>query len=189
MYRVSLQRFSFVSDTKTCIFHFAAAPIDIPFYLGSGDGDRTEALLYHLLNMSWYIRRRLVDKNYVALVREASNPAPNPVHMQNIIDGILDELNNIDIQAIVRGIDSKFEVDQVLPSLKQTNSADYARRWLDCRKQLAELAATDDRPVRKIVGALHEMAILNHTFCQHSARAFAKNAEDLALPIDPASVF
>jgi hypothetical protein len=68
LYRVTLRRFETFSNRTKHRFHLTAAALNLPFDLPSDLSEKKETVLYHLVNLTWYFRRRFVDNLYDQLL-------------------------------------------------------------------------------------------------------------------------
>src|SRR5258706_1064 len=97
-------------------FHFTAALLDLPFFdLASERGLRAnETVLYHMVNLSWYFRRRVVDKLYNRLLEVISMNQPDLATLRELYDSIGSELMQISAQAVIRGLDNLLVFERAL---------------------------------------------------------------------------
>jgi len=115
LFRVTLRRYELYANDIGRRFFFTAAPIDIPIF---GIGDKTdsdETRNYHLLNVCWYTRRRLILQLEVRAEQLASSATANFDEIDRLVDEIKDEIVNINIQSFIRRIDHPKTLDGILP--------------------------------------------------------------------------
>ena len=115
LYRVALRRYEEYANDTGWRFHFTAAPIDIPIF-GIGDTtDSDETRNYHLLNVCWYTRRRLILKLYKRAQELAGSATATLDQKKALVAEIQDEIASINIQSFIRKVDHPLAVGHIFP--------------------------------------------------------------------------
>jgi hypothetical protein len=188
LYRLTLRRYEEVDDATRLIFYFTAAPIDLPIFGIHDTANAEELILYNLLNTSWYVRRKLVDRLYVELLKQVYAAREDRITIADIVSDIKDELRSIDIQASIRGISKPLDFsiavpnDQKLPLQELMNDE---RRWNDLRTRIFEDSKRSPMGLKSMITSLYEMSKINQKYYQLSAAKYAETALKLQLPISP----
>jgi hypothetical protein len=138
------------------------------------------------LNLSWFVRRRLVDKIYTRLLELAASDMPNEQNVSILYRELRDELNGIDLQSIIRGVDNNLDIDETLSSL---GGVDYAEVWREARKGILDLVDEGrNETLWPVAQEVFKLAELNVKFYKASAAEFARVAQTLTPPRDPMQV-
>ena len=107
-YRMTLRRFEQVSGDRYR-FHFTAGRVDQPFEVAKYEGAMRETVLYHLVNLTWYFRRRIIDKLYGRILQVLSMPHRNAAEVANLYDDLGRELMLVKAQSIMRRVDNLYD--------------------------------------------------------------------------------
>lgn len=106
LYRVTLRRYEQFANGNKYRFRLTAAELNLPFDLPSELYEKKETVLYHLVNLTWYFRRRFVDKLYNDLLASTENRGAGKVYYASLFDEIRHELMDIQAQSIIRRVDN-----------------------------------------------------------------------------------
>jgi hypothetical protein len=172
LFRVALRRYEEYANNTGWRFYFTAAPIDIPIF-GIGDTtDNDETRNYHLLNVCWYTRRRLImvlhDR---AEVLDSSATATHD-DKNALVDEIKDEIANINIQSFIRKIDHPRTLGDLMPLEEIQNDQ---REWIKNTSIIDKYKPNyGGKEFRKIVDALRVMKIMNAKYYAASASGFMR---------------
>jgi hypothetical protein len=181
LYRVALRRYEEYANDTGWRFYFTAAPIDIPIF-GIGDTtDSEETTNYHLLNVCWYTRRKLILVLYEDAKGKASSAATKPEEKDSLVKDIRDEIANINIQSFIRKIHQPASLEGLLP-IKDVQ--DDQREWI---KNVSIIDAyKTEADFDKVIQALAVMKAMNDKYYAASAAGFSSAvAKELNLRIPP----
>ncbi|TBB38499.1 TIR domain-containing protein [Rhizobium ruizarguesonis] len=176
LYRLILRRYEETESAGRLKFYFTASPLDIPVF-GIGDtASKKELLLYHLLNISWYTRRRLVDILYWKVYSRINSARTDLQEDLELVDDIKNELISIDIQAVIRRITDPADVEEVLdPSI----GVEDQRQWLKLKEEIFQHANASPPDLKSISEALFRMATMNERYYKICSQSFAQTAQQL----------
>ena len=187
LYRVSLRRLQKQANNKY-VFFFSASPFDLPFAIPKDDAKKKEAVLFHLVSLSWYFRRRVVEGLYIKLLKiQTTKAAPgHAISAENLFDELSNELMDIEAQSIIRGIDNRFDVQDALGSEPGVEGLlDRVEQWYDLRKQMFQEMAAGVGNIDTVTKKLSFMAELNYEFYKVTAHAYAEASLKLDKPRSP----
>jgi hypothetical protein len=171
LYRVALRRYEEYANDTGWRFHFTAAPIDIPIF-GIGDTtDNDETRNYHLLNVCWYTRRRLILILHDRAEILVSSATATLDEKNALVAEIQDELANINIQSFIRRIDHPATLGDILP-LKEIQ--DDQKAWVRNTSIIDKYDMNSDEAFNEVVAALREMKAMNRKYYSISAGGFAR---------------
>jgi hypothetical protein len=185
LFRVALRRYELYANDTGRRFFFTAAPIDIPIF-GIGDkADSAETRNYHLLNVCWYTRRRLILQFAHRAEELATSATPNPKEINQLVDAIKDEIVSIEIQSFIRKIDHPKTLDGILP-LKEIQRDQKA--WIHNAAIIQAYKEYSKQGFKAVVEALRYMREMNVKYYVASAvglagaveRGLEQSAKDLA---------
>jgi hypothetical protein len=100
VFRLCLQEVEVTGDAAN--FAFAAAAIVVPYEPAN---DPKETRLYHLYNLAWFFRPRLLERELTKLDDELLNRPRNKPNLENIIDEISNDFRTMLADAQVRGME------------------------------------------------------------------------------------
>jgi hypothetical protein len=183
LYRVALRRYEEYANGMGWRFYFTAAPIDIPIF-GIGDtADTTETTNYHLLNVCWYTRRKLILTHYKNALGLATDANATSEQKSALVADIKDELANIDIQSFIRRIHQPAAINGLMPLAEVRNDQ---TEWI--RNTSVIDAYKTDADFEKVIEALAVMKAMNEKYYAASSWGFALSvATELGLPVPPIS--
>jgi hypothetical protein len=182
LYRVALRRYEELSNERYR-FYFTAAPIDLPFDTPSERAEKREVTLYHLINLTWYFRRRFVDGLYNKLLDLVAIPPKDRMGTKDLCDEIAYELMDIDAQALSRGVDNPRTVQDALgnddPHVIEI--MEHGKRWYELRPQILQMIQRSDN-LEDIAKAVYNVTKMNYEFYIEAAEAFNRSAKVLRAP-------
>jgi hypothetical protein len=186
LYRVALRRYEELSNDKYK-FYFTAAPLDLPFDIPSERAEKREVVLYHLVNLTWYFRRRFVDELYNRLLEIAAKPETERIGSNELFEEIAYELMDIDAQTISRRIDSPLVVQDALgkddPHVIEIMV--HAKKWYELRPEILKMIKDSPGMVSEIATKMHQITIINRELYIAAAEAYNLSAKALKAPTPP----
>lgn len=202
IYRLSLRRFEQTIGTDVRKFFFTAAPMDVETYwLPEGSSKSHSTTLFHLVNLTWFVRRRLVDIYYSRLIHLLSRIKPDATELKKLIREIYSEIVLIEIQSMIRGIDTpKIVRDALTPKAADLTRKGKKRRpaaadaaptisdtdWDDFKKLIFDAMITKDEPnYGAVAAAIYKISAANTDYYKKVATAYADDAQDIKLPDEP----
>jgi hypothetical protein len=191
LYRMTLRRYERMAAASKYRFYFTVAPVDLPFDVPSKSGSRArETVLYHLVNLTWNFRRRLVDQLYERLLEVLYMTEPNAATVCGLYDEIERELMQVSAQAIIRGLDSPLVLQRALSGDGQDSQAtqeliERLRSWRELRTHICRTNLQDPQALQSIACDLHKMAMQNYYLYRKVASDFSAIAQELSVPIEP----
>jgi hypothetical protein len=187
LYRVTLRRYETFANGKKYKFHLTAAELNLPFDLPSDRSDKKETVLYHLINLTWYFRRRFVDNLYNQLLALSEIQNADRARYASLFDEIRHELMDIQAQSIIRRVDSPYVVRNALgrddPTVRQL--MDRATTWYRLQPEIFELMDEGSNRIKEVVDKMYELAQINFTFYQTVAQIYCEAAKTLEPPSIP----
>jgi hypothetical protein len=182
VYRLTLRRYEKMASNKYR-FHFTAALLDLPFSLSIQKAKETPTILYHLVSLSWYFRRRVVDELYRRVLEQRSVAKQRQVNVRSLFDEIACELMDIDAQAIIRGVDNQLVVREALGDSPEIRTIlDRLIDWYKLRDAMFEKMSAGSSALDEVANTLSLMAAINYEFYQIAARAYSLAANQLERP-------
>jgi len=187
IYRLTLRRYERLVSQKYR-FLFTLAPLTLPFEVPrQSTQSQSETLLYHLLTLSWYFRRRVVDQLYERLLQVKAMPSPDIGIVTTLFDDIKYELMEISAQSFVRGIDNPLSVRLAFgeDDKEAQEMISSILSWESLRRQI--FASTDKgvAGLSAIARDLYQMSIQNYNFCRKVAQSYSTMAQKLSQPRKP----
>ena len=174
------------SNGRKYRFHLTAAELHLPFDLPSDLSEKKETVLYHLVNLTWYFRRRFVDNLYNQLLALAEIRNADRARYTSLFDEIRDELMDIQAQSIIRRVDSPYVVRNALgrddPAVREL--MERATKWYELQPEIFKLMDEGPTSARAVVDKMHELAEINFLFYQIAARVYC----DMSKTLEPPSV-
>jgi hypothetical protein len=187
LYRVTLRRYEKFANGNKYRFHLTAAELNLPFDLPSDLSEKKETVLYHLVNLTWYFRRRFVDNLYNQLLGLAEIQNADHARFTSLFDDIRHELMDIQAQSIIRKVDSPFVVRNALgrddPAIRQL--MDRATKWYQLQPEIFSLMDGGSSKVREVIDKMYELAQINFTFYQTVAQIYCDTSRTLEPPAVP----
>jgi len=187
LYRMTLRRYERIAGNKYR-FHFTIPLLDLPFDLAPEHGQKAkETILYHLVNLSWYFRRRVVDQLYNRLLEVLSMSKPDRATLNDLYDEIGSELMQISAQAIIRGLDNPLVIQRALdPNDQETQMLlDRIKTGRELREHIFRVMPDGAKGLQSIACDLYTMAMQNYDIYRKVATGYAGIAQQLARPPEP----
>jgi hypothetical protein len=178
---VALRKYEEYASKTGWRFYFTAAPIDIPIF-GIGDiANTNETMNYHLLNVCWYTRQKLILTHYKNAVGMASDASATPDQKSTLVADIRDEIANISIQSFIRKIHQPAALEGLIPLAIVKNDQ---TEWIN--KVAIINSYRTEADFDKVVQALAVMKTMNEKYYAASSLGFALAvAKELGLPTPP----
>jgi hypothetical protein len=182
VYRLTLRRYERLANTKVKLY-FTASLLDLPFSISIQKAREPQTVLYHLVALSWYFRRRVVDELYRKVLELRSAARQKKVSVGQLFDEIAYELVDIDAQSIIRGVDNRLIVEESLGnSVEVKLILDKFNDWYRLRTQMFEKMSLGPEALEEVANTIGLMSALNFEFYKLSARAYADAAAGLEAP-------
>ena len=186
LFRMTLSRFERVTGSKHR-FHFTAARVDLPFDLLQPGSTIEETVLYHMVNLTWYFRRRIVDRLYDRILAVRSMKEPPQAMVAQLYDDLGRELMLVTAQSIMRNIDNLRVVQRALgaddPHVGEL--LDRADNFGELQRRVFEAMREGRGGLDRIAEDVHKMALQNHEFYGIAANRYAAMAKNLPRPEAP----
>ncbi len=185
--RMTLRRYERIAGTKYR-FHFTIAPFHLPFDLPLEPGQKAkQTVLYHLVNLSWYFRQRIVDQLYNRLLEVLSMSHPDRATVKDLYDAIGTELMQISAQAVIRGLDNFLILERALdPSDPETSTLlKRLKTWRELRERIFSAMAEGVTGLPSVARDLYTMAMQNYDVYRKVAVNYARVAQELEYPQEP----
>jgi hypothetical protein len=187
LFRMTLRRFEKFSGDKHR-FHFTAGLVDLPFDLLQSGSTIDETVLYHLVNLTWYFRRRVVDKLYRRVLELKAARTPQEASVEQLYDELGRELMLVVAQSIMRNIDNPLIVQKALgksPAVREL--LERSANFQQLQKNIFEAMDHGAEGLPRIAEDLYNMAMQNHAFYDVAAARFSELAKNLPHPDAPDS--
>lgn len=181
LFRLTLQRYE-VLKNKKYRFYFIAAPLDLPFDLPLGPRHETiETVLYHLVNLTWYFRRRVVDQLYNRVTEVMSMLVPEPKIVERLYKDLGQELKQIRAQSIIRGIDNSLVLQRALGPENPEAQALVSRgaEYDDLERKIFEAFPRGPEGLRQVTENLYGMAKMNYDWYKKVSTGYSQLAQAL----------
>ena len=185
--RMTLRRYERIAGTKYR-FHFTVAPFRLPFDVPIEASQKAkQTVLYHLVNLSWYFRQRIVDQLYNRLLEVLSMSDPDRATVKALYDAIGSELMQISAQAVIRGLDNFRVLERALdPSDPETPALLIRlKTWRELRERIFAAMAEGVTGLPSVARDLYTMAIQNYDVYRKVALNYARVAQELEYPQEP----
>jgi hypothetical protein len=188
LYRMTLRRYERMGGGSKHRFHFTAAPLDLPFDLPEPGRTAEETVLYHLVNLTWYFRRRVIDWLYKRVLevltmseRDQSQAAAN------VYDALGRELMQIAAQAIIRRLDNSRVLEQALGRTDEETQELLKRleTYSGLQQHIFEAMQAGPRGLHSIACDLYTIAMQNYDLYHTVAAGYSRLAQELPRPPEP----
>jgi hypothetical protein len=185
--KMTLRRYERIAGTKYR-FHFMIAPFHLPFDLPLEAGlQAKQTVLYHLVNLSWYFRQRIVDQLYNRLLEVLSMSSPDRATVKDLYDAIGTELMQISAQAVIRGLDNFLVLERALdptdPEIPMLLKR--LKTWRELRDRIFLAMAYGIEGLPSVARDLYAMAMQNYDIYRKVALNYARVAQELEYPHEP----
>jgi hypothetical protein len=188
LFYVTLRRYESDVVHRYANFMFSAFRIETPIYSVKGLATPEEVISYNVLNMCWYVRRRLIDELYpnllqLLLIKNGSG-SDNDV---KVLQRVRNELNSISVQSEIR------ELGQLVENKKVFNNdirrlVNDSNLWNKIKISIKNEGTSAHPDLAVVAHTLYDVAKLNLKYYQETASKFATLAAGLSLP-DPADEY
>ena len=183
VYRLTLRRYERLASSRYR-FHFTASLLDLPFSLDVQKTGDKQTVLYHLVVLSWYFRRRVVEELYSKILESIiSLRQKKKTNVLPLFEELTSELIDIDAQSIIRGVDRQLIVQEALGNDPETVT--LLRKlddWYSTRSNMIQAMERGQSALDEVAKFLCQMAMINFDFYQAAARAYARGSKDLERP-------
>ena len=126
---------------------------------------------YHLLNVCWYTRRKLILVLQKQADNFASSAAIDADQKNALVAAIKDEIASVNIQTFIRRIDHPKTLGGVLPI---EEIQDDQKIWLRNTSIIDQYRDGSEEDFRNVVAALAVMKAMNDKYYGASAAGFAR---------------
>ena len=145
-------------------------------------------MLYHLVNLTWYFRRRVVDKLYRRVLELKSVKNPSDALINELYDDLGRELMLVVAQSIMRKIDNPLIVQDALGKTPRVRELlKQADSFQGLQKAIFEAMGSGALGLNRIADDLFNMAMQNHAFYNVAASRYSALAKKLPQPQSPNS--
>jgi hypothetical protein len=174
VFRLCLQKVDVTADVAT--FAFAAAAVIVPYEPATSP---TETRLYHLYNLAWFFRRRLLERELNKLQSEILNRPRNKLALEKIICEISNDFRTLLADAQVRGMDQQATVIQAFDSpLREEVMTKLYEEWPKLYTELLSNLTAGESAAERISETLHKMEPINRFFLKMSIEELNKYLGD-----------
>jgi hypothetical protein len=174
VFRVFLQEVDVIGDTAT--FSFAAAAVVVPYEPAN---NATETRLYHLYNLAWFFRRRLLERELDKLNFELDNNPPSEENLTKIIREIGNDFMTLMADAQVRGMEKEASVIQSFDSpLREKVRTKLFEEWPKLYSELLNCLKVGVPAAKQIKETLEKMKPINQFFLKVSIEELKKHLGD-----------
>lgn len=188
MYRMTLRHYERMRGSKHR-FHFTAAPFDLHFNLPDSRESAEETVLYNLINLTWYFRRRMVDHLYERLLnvlsmRESDRPL---AAVNEVYDALGRELMQVVAQAIVRGLDNPRVLERALNrnDKEAQELLESLMTYNDLQQRIFQAMSEGPKGLHSVACNLYILAMQNYEVYRIAATKYANLAKKLLRPSEP----
>jgi hypothetical protein len=178
VFRVFLQEVDVIGDTA--IFTFAAAAVVVPYEPANNP---KETRLYHLYNLAWFFRRRLLERELSKLEWELDNNPPSEENLTKIIREIGNDFTTLLADAQVRGMEKEAAVIQCFDSpLREEVRTKLFQEWPKLYSELLNGLQVGVPAAKQIKETLEKMKPINQFFLKLSIEELKKHLGDESDP-------
>ncbi len=176
VFRLCLQEVDVIGDTAT--FSFSAAAVVVPY---EPAGNPKETRLYHLYNLAWFFRRRLLERELTKLEWELDNNPPKEENLRKIIREIGNDFATLLADAQVRGMEQEAAVIQSFDAhspLREEVRTKLFEEWPQLYSELIDYLKVGAPAAEQIKQTLEKMKLLNRFFLNVSIQELNKYLVD-----------
>lgn len=187
IYRLTLRRYEAMSNKKLR-FHFTAGRLDLPFDIYFGrQQDAAQAVMFHMVCLTWYFRRRMVEGLYRRALDLRSSRAPDPALVASLYRDIRQELKQMQAQSIVRELNGPALIERALgdhgPEVQEL--FERGARFAELEQGTFEATRDGATGLSRVVERLFELAELNYAWYQRVADSYARLSRLIERPESP----
>jgi hypothetical protein len=172
VYRLCLQKVDVAGNEAN--FAFAVAAVVVPYEPANNP---TETSLYHLYNLAWFFRRRLLERELTKLDTQLLNRPRNKPEVAKIIREIENDFRTMLADAQVRGMEQPAAVIQSFPKdspLRERVTKELYEEWPKWHDELLANIKVGEPAAELISTTLHNMKPLNRFFLKVSIEELNK---------------
>jgi hypothetical protein len=189
LFRITLRRYEILNNKKHR-FHFTAARLDLPFDLPADSRESAvETVMYHLINITWYFRKRIVENLYEKTLDLLSQRIPNPVSVNNLFRNIGQELMQVRAQALIRYLDHPRTLRDAMgkhdPEVQSI--LERAEQFEEIEKKIFDAMLLGVTGLRQVTENLYELAQMNYDWYRKVSDSYCEMARSLSAPASPDS--
>ena len=176
VFRLCLQDVDVIGDTAS--FAFAAAAVVVPYEPAKKP---KETRLYHLYNLAWFFRQRLLERELSKLDTQLLNKPRNKPELVKIIREIENDFRTMLADAQVRGMEQPAPVIQAFPKGSPLREQVVKRLNDDWPKLYDELLTNikAGEPAAELISkTLHNMKPINQFFLKVSIEELKRHLGD-----------
>ena len=174
VFRLCLQKVDVTADAAT--FAFAAAAVIVPYESASNP---KETRLYHLYNLAWFFRRRLLERELNKLSDELLNRPRNKLALENIIGEIGNDFRTMLADAQVRGMEQQAAVIGCFDSpLREEVMTKLYAEWPELYDELLANLKVGEPAAERIKETLNKMEPINRFFLKMPIEELNKHLGD-----------
>jgi hypothetical protein len=174
VFRLSLQKAEVTGDEVK--FAFAAAAVVTPYEPANNP---KETSLYHLYNLAWFFRRRLLERELPKLDAALMNRPRNENVVQKVIREISNDFRTMLADAQVRGVEQQAGIIQSFDGpLRDEVTRNLQELWPPLHDRLFNHLKVGLPAAELISETLHSMKPINHFFLKVSIEALSKHLDD-----------
>jgi hypothetical protein len=170
VFRLCLQKVDLTANLAT--FVFAAAALVVPYE--PADNPK-ETRLYHLYNLAWFFRRRLLERESKKLEAELLNKPRKETALEKIMLEISNDFRTLLADAQVRGMDQQAAVIQAFDApLREAVMKKLYEEWPKMYDELLTNLAEGVPAVERVLATLKKMEPINRFFLKVSIEELNK---------------
>jgi hypothetical protein len=174
VFRLCLHKVDVTGDTAN--FAFAAAAVVVPYEPANNP---TETRLYHLYNLAWFFRRRLLERELTKLDYALLNRPRNKGGLEKIICEIGNDFRTMLADGQVRGMEEQAAVIQSFDSpLREEVMTKLYEEWPKLYDELLTNLKAGEPAAELISKTLHDMKPINRFFLKVSIEELNKYLDD-----------
>ena len=174
VYRLGLQKVDVTGDQAN--FVFIAPAVVVPY---EPSNNPTETRLYHLYNLAWFFRRRVLERELTKLDFELLNRPRNKPELEKIIREIGNDFRTMLADAQVRGMEQPAAVIQSFNSpLRKEVMTKLYEEWPKLYDELLDHLKVGEPASELISQTLHNMKSINSYFLKVSIEELNKYLDD-----------
>jgi hypothetical protein len=174
VFRLCLQQVDVTGDAAD--FSFAAAAVVVPYEPAANPA---ETRLYHLYNLAWFFRRRLLERELTRLDFELLNRSPNELALKTIIAEISNDFRTLIADAQVRGMEKEAAViESVNSPLRGEVRTRLFEEWPRLYDELLTHLKAGVPAAKQISETLHNMKPVNGFFLKTSIEELNRYIDD-----------
>lgn len=153
-------------------FNFSVAAVVVPY---APANNPKETALYHLFNLAWFFRRRLLERELIKLDVELRKKPLREEELRNIIDAIDNDFRTLLADAQVRGMEEEISVIEAFDSpLREKVMTTLFEEWPQLYSELRKHLDVGISAAGLIKETLYKMKPVNSFFLKVSIEELNK---------------